>query len=196
MKIMLSQVEQFAVVGEAYNGLDFLDVLPNLDIDLVLMDIDMPGLNGIDTAKQAFKIRPDLKIITVSMFDDFDSYNKVIEAGVHGFVVKSAHKEELIDAIDAVMVRDKYFSSQLLENAIEFMSSRKDKSVVKHLLSEREKEVLELICDGMSSNEIGEELGISPRTVEKHRDSLLRKTKSKNSVILAVFAVQYGLVKR
>jgi DNA-binding NarL/FixJ family response regulator len=115
---------------------------------------------------------------------------------VHGFVVKSAHKEELLDAIDVVMANDKYFSSQLLENAIEYMASRKDKSIVKFLLSQREHEVLDLICVGMSSNEIGEELGISPRTVEKHRDSLLRKTKSKNSVTLAVFAVQYGLVKR
>ncbi|MDA3865741.1 MAG: response regulator transcription factor [Salinivirgaceae bacterium] len=196
MKIMLSKEERFSVVGEAYNGLDFIELLPDLDVDLVLMDIDMPGLNGIDAAKEAFKIRPSLKIITVSMFDDFDNYNKVIEAGVHGFVVKSAHKEELLDAIDVVMANDKYFSSQLLENAIEYMASRKDKSIVKFLLSQREHEVLDLICVGMSSNEIGEELGISPRTVEKHRDSLLRKTKSKNSVTLAVFAVQYGLVKR
>lgn len=194
MKVLLDKEEGITVVGEAYSGNDFLNVLDKKNIDVVLMDIDMPGMNGIETAQKALVRNPELKIITVSMFDDFDSYNSVIEAGVHGFVVKNAHKDELIDAIYSVQSNEKYFSPQLLENAIEYMSEKQDKSKVKYLLSKREIEVLQKICTGLSSNQIADNLEISPRTVEKHRDALLKKTKSKNSVTLAVFAARHNLI--
>lgn len=194
MKVMLGKQKELKIVGEAYNGIQFLELLPKIDFDLVLMDIDMPGMNGIEAARKALKLKPKLKIISVSMFDDFDSYNSVIEAGVHGFVVKSTPKKELIEAINAVMDGDKYFSSQLLENAIEHMAAQKDKKVLKKLLSKREIGVLELICVGFSSTEIAKKLNISNRTVEKHRDSLLKKTKSRNSVTLAVLAVQHSII--
>ncbi|PLX20223.1 MAG: DNA-binding response regulator [Salinivirgaceae bacterium] len=194
MKVMLEKDERIKVVGEGYNGKDFLKALDSKVFDIALMDIDMPEMNGIEAAKKAIAKRKDIKIITVSMFDDFDHYNKVIEAGAMGFVVKNAESHELIKAIYNVYEGEKYFSPQLLENAIEYMSQRNDKSKIKYLLSKREDQVLKMICQGMSSAEIAEELEISPRTVEKHRDSLLKKTKSKNSVTLAVFAAQHNLL--
>lgn len=194
MKVMIDKQENMTVVGEAYNGLQFIELLPKLDFDLVLMDIDMPGMDGIEAAKKAKKLKPKIKIISVSMFDDFDSYNSVIEAGVQGFVVKTAQKKELLEAITSVMNGEKFFSEKLLENAIEHMTSQNDKNSIKHLLSCREVEVLKLICKGQNSAEIGEKLNISPRTVEKHRDSLIKKTKSKNAVTLAVFAVQHNII--
>ncbi len=194
MKVMLNKEKDIKVVGKAYNGNDFLKELDKTEIDVALMDIDMPGMNGIEAAKKAFAKKPGLKIITVSMFDDFDSYNKVIEAGINGFVVKNADKKELLEAIHAVQNQEKYFSPQLLENAIEYMSQHKDKHKIRHLLSKRELQVLQLICEGLSSNEIARDLNISPRTVEKHRDALLKKTKSKNSVTLAVFAARHKLI--
>jgi len=194
MKVMLGKQKEFTIVGEAYNGIQFLELLPKIDFDLALMDIDMPGMNGIEAARKALKLKPNLKIISVSMFDDFDSYNNVIEAGVHGFVVKSTPKKELIEAINAVMNGEKFFSSQLLENVIEHMATHKDKKVVRKLLSQREIEVLELICVGFSSTEIAKKLNISNRTVEKHRDSLLKKTRSRNAVTLALFAVQNSII--
>jgi DNA-binding NarL/FixJ family response regulator len=194
MKVMLEKDNRIKVVGEGYTGKDFLRALDKKVFDIALMDIDMPEMNGIEAAKKALSKRPDIKIITVSMFDDFDHYNKVIEAGAMGFVVKNAESQELVKAIYNVYDNEKYFSPQLLENAIEYMSKRNDKSKIKYLLSKREDQVLKLICQGMSSSEIAEELEISPRTVEKHRDSLLKKTKSKNSVTLAVFAAQHNLL--
>ncbi len=194
MKVMLEKEDYIEVVGKAYNGKDFLEMMDNIEFDMVLMDIDMPGMNGIEAAREALSRRPDIKIITVSMFDDFDNYNQVIEAGVHGFVVKNAETRELLEAINSVWRNEKYFSPQLLENAIEYMSNRQDKSKVKFLLSKREMQVLRLICEGLSSNEIAADLDISPRTVEKHRDALLKKTKSKNAVTLAVFASKHGLI--
>ncbi|HKK58598.1 MAG TPA: response regulator transcription factor [Salinivirga sp.] len=194
MKVMLEKEDYIEVVGKAYNGKDFLEMMDNIEFDMVLMDIDMPGMNGIEAAREALSRRPDIKIITVSMFDDFDNYNQVIEAGVHGFVVKNAETRELLEAINSVWRNEKYFSPQLLENAIEYMSNRQDKSKVKFLLSKREMQVLRLICEGLSSNEIAADLDISPRTVEKHRDALLKKTKSKNAVTLAVFASKHGLL--
>jgi len=194
MKVMLEKEDYIEVVGKAYNGKDFLEMMDNIEFDMVLMDIDMPGMNGIEAAREALSRRPDIKIITVSMFDDFDNYNQAIEAGVHGFVVKNAETRELLEAINSVWRNEKYFSPQLLENAIEYMSNRQDKSKVKFLLSKREMQVLRLICEGLSSNEIAADLDISPRTVEKHRDALLKKTKSKNAVTLAVFASKHGLL--
>ncbi|ALO16769.1 Response regulator UvrY [Salinivirga cyanobacteriivorans] len=194
MKVMLEKEDFIEVVGKAYNGKDFLEMMDNIEFDMVLMDIDMPGMNGIEAARGALSRRPDIKIITVSMFDDFDNYNQVIEAGVHGFVVKNAEIRELLEAIYSVWRNEKYFSPQLLENAIEYMSNRQDKSKVKYLLSKREMQVLKLISEGLSSNEIAANLDISPRTVEKHRDALLKKTKSKNAVTLAVFASKHGLL--
>ena len=115
MKVMLEKEDNIEVVGKAYNGKDFLELMDNLEFDLVLMDIDMPGMNGIEAAKKALSRRPDLKIITVSMFDDFDNYNQLIEAGVHRFVVKNAETRELLEAINSVWRNEKYFSPQLLE---------------------------------------------------------------------------------
>jgi DNA-binding NarL/FixJ family response regulator len=194
MRVMLEKDERITVVGEGYTGKDFLKALNTKVFDIALMDIDMPEMNGIEAAKKALAKRKDIKIITVSMFDDFDHYNQVIEAGAMGFVVKNAESQELIKAIYCVNENEKYFSPQLLENAIEYMSQRNDKSKIKYLLSKREDQVLKMICQGMSSSEIADELEISPRTVEKHRDSLLKKTKSKNSVTLAVFAAQHNLL--
>lgn len=194
MKVMLDKEDHIDVVGEAYNGTDFLELLDKTNFDIALMDIDMPGMNGIEAAKKALKQNPDIKIITVSMFDDFDNYNQVIEAGVSGFVVKNAETRELLEAINSVWRDEKYFSPQLLENAIDYMSNRQDKSKIKYLLSSREQQVLKLLCDGLSSIEIAADLNISPRTVEKHRDALLKKTKSKNAVTLAVFAAKHGLI--
>ena len=194
MKVMLEKEDYIEVVGKAYNGKDFLELMDNLEFDIVLMDIDMPGMNGIEAAREALSRRPDIKIITVSMFDDFDNYNQAIEAGVHGFVVKNAETRELLEAINSVWRNEKYFSPQLLENAIEYMSNRQDKSKVKYLLSRREMQILKLLCEGLSSNEIATDLDISPRTVEKNRDTLLKKTKSKNAVTLAVFASKHGLL--
>lgn len=194
MKVMLEKDKRIKVVGEGYTGKDFLKALNTKVFDIALMDIDMPEMDGIEAAKIALSKRSDIKIITVSMFDDFDHYNKVIESGAMGFVVKNAESQELIKAIYNVYDNEKYFSPQLLENAIEYMSQRNDKSKIKYLLSKREDQVLKLICQGMSSVEIADKLDLSPRTVEKHRDSLLKKTKSKNSVTLAVFAAQHNLL--
>ena len=145
MKVMLDKEDHIDVVGEAYNGTDFLELLDKTNFDIALMDIDMPGMNGIEAAKKALKQNPDIKIITVSMFDDFDNYNQVIEAGVSGFVVKNAETRELLEAINSVWRDEKYFSPQLLENAIDYMSNRQDKSKIKYLLSSREQQVLKLL---------------------------------------------------
>ena len=131
------------------------------------------------------------------MRDDFETYNSAIQAGVSGFVLKTASSDELIHAIESVLCGIKYFSAELLENVVTFMQNRNNNTEINfsHLLSKREKEVLSLICDGYSSKDIAVKLYIAERTVARHRENLMKKTKATNMAQLAVFAIKNKIYK-
>lgn len=192
LKFVLAQSENFNVVAEASNGKEFLDILDTCNPDVALMDITMPVLNGIDATKEGLKKCPGLKIIALSMHNEETYYYKMLEAGAHGFVLKDSGGEELAQAIQMVIGGENYFSNQILCKIIKDFLNKSEtqhtasKEVIK--LSKRENEVLKLICNGYSNSEIAEELGISRRTIEGHRSSLLNKTGAKNSIHLVLYA--------
>lgn len=190
INFIINDTEDVEVAFEASNGQEFLDYLNEFQPDLVLMDINMPVMDGVEATKRAIEKFPDLKVLVLSMFGEVDYYNTMIDIGVKGFILKDIDNEELIDAIRKVTKGGSYFSQELLLQLI------KNKPGDEHVeLTKREKEVLELICLGHSNQEISEKLFISQRTVERHRSSLLFKTDSKNSVSLVVYAIKCGLVK-
>jgi DNA-binding NarL/FixJ family response regulator len=190
LKFIIENEDDMEVVIEASNGKQFLDFLKNLKPDVVLMDINMPEMDGVETTRRAKEIYPDLHIIVLSMYDDVEYYNTMIDLGVKGFILKDIDNNELANALRKVYQGGNYFSQELLLSLI------KNKPVEDGIdLTRREKEVLELICKGYSNLQISEELFISQRTVERHRSSLLFKTNSKNSVSLVVFAIKNNLVK-
>ena len=199
IKMLLSNFNHFNVVGEASNGIEFLSLIENKLPDLVLMDISMPEMNGLEATRIALENHPDLKILVLSMFQDQEYYTKMIEYGSNGFVLKEAGAEELIDAINTVLKGNNYFSQELLRNIILNLSSaekRRDKGFPPGIqLTSREKEVLEQICMGKTTAEMAEILFISQRTVETHRANLLSKTQCTNSINLVVFAFKEKLVK-
>ncbi len=130
IKMLLSNFNHFNVVGEASNGIEFLSLIENKLPDLVLMDISMPEMNGLEATRIALENHPDLKILVLSMFQDQEYYTKMIEYGANGFVLKEAGAEELIDAINTVLKGNNYFSQELLRNIILNLSSaekRRDK---------------------------------------------------------------------
>jgi DNA-binding NarL/FixJ family response regulator len=163
------------------------------------MDIAMPEMDGIESTRKALERKPDLKIIVLSILGDEEYYSRMIEAGAKGFVSKEAKSAELINAIHEVADHGTFFSQELLRKII-FNQNRKQKreskvySIVNEF-SERELQVLALLCQGMTNSEIGQKLFLSTRTIEGHRAHLLRKTGTKNTVGLIMFALQHEIIK-
>ncbi len=189
LKFILNEISNVQVTGEASNGQEFLDLLEYEIPDLVLMDINMPVMNGVTAAKIALEKYPDINILVLSMYGETEYYNTMIDIGVKGFILKDVDNKELEDAINKVISGGSYFSQELLLNLI------KNKTFDENItLTKREREVLDLICKGYSNQQISDELFISQRTVERHRSSLLLKTDSKNSISLVLYAIKHKLI--
>ena len=184
------------VIGEASNGLELMSLLVDLKPDLVLMDIDMPHMNGLEATEKAIELMPELKIIAFSMFSDEEYYYKMIDRGVKGFILKTSGINELENAIHNVMSGDSYFSNELLRKIINnFGRPNTIKQTALDNLTDREIEVLQQICLGLSTEEIAEKLFISPKTVKSHKSNLLEKTVCKNTPSLILFAIKNKIVE-
>jgi DNA-binding NarL/FixJ family response regulator len=194
LKILLNAFPGFDVVGEASNGEEFLKILANIKTDVVLMDISMPEMDGIEATVEGLKKDPGINIIALSMYGEEEYYNKMIDAGVKGFLLKDSDISEVKEAIIAVHKGGSYFSQELLYNVIQKIKHREKESKSANL-SKREKEILLKICEGLSNQEIAESLFISKRTVDKHRANLLGKTNSKNTASLILFAIRNKLIE-
>ena len=188
--------ENFAtVIGEASNGATFLELLSSLKPDLVLMDIDMPHMNGMEATQRALELIPDLKVIAFTMFSDEEYYYKMIDLGVKGFILKSSGISELERAIQDVMMGECYFSNELLRKIINNLGRKNiNKPIENGGLTDRELEVLQQICLGLTNDEMAQKLFISPKTVKSHRSNLLEKTGCKNTPGLILFAVKNKIV--
>jgi len=189
LKYILNERKDMEVTGEASNGKEFLDLLDFIKPDVVLMDIGMPVMDGIEATKRALENFPQLKILVLSMYDESEYYNSMIELGVKGFVLKDMDNDELYEAIRKVNAGGTHFSQELLLSII-----KKKTPENKILFTRREKEILDLICKGFSNQQISDKLIISQRTVERHRANLLTKTDSRNSISLVVYAIKNRLV--
>ncbi len=191
---LLSRYREFDIVGEAADGTEFLRLLPDCPCDVVLMDIDMPVMGGIEATEKGLLADPSLKIITLSMHGEEEFYFRMVEAGAKGFLLKNSDIKEVVDAIRTVAEGGTYFSQELLFSLVGSLKSTRYEQDGEPL-SEREKEILLLICKGMSNNEIGEALFISKRTVDKHRANILEKTGCRNTANLVVYAIKNSLVE-
>ena len=193
---LLSMREGFNVVADVGSGEEFLDVLPTLEVDVVFMDISMPGINGVEATRRALMLCPDLRIIALSMYGDDHYYKLMLESGASGFVLKDSDIEEVYDAVDAVSQGDSYFSEALLGSFTRNMSRISIPEVSSEdALSDREVEILVEVCRGLSNQEIADKLFISKRTVDKHRANILEKTGCKNTANLVVYAIKNHLVE-
>jgi DNA-binding NarL/FixJ family response regulator len=199
VKTLLNNTNTIKVIAEARNGKEFLDVLDLYSPDAVLMDIAMPVMDGIEATKQALAIKPNLKILALSMYGDEEYYLKMVKAGAKGFVLKSSGINELEKAILTVSNNENYFSADLLRQIIiNFKEPSQKKAPDAHaleLLSKRELEVLKLVVDGYSNEEIAKRLNISMPTVKSHRSNLLSKTACNNSASLVMYAIKHNLVE-
>jgi DNA-binding NarL/FixJ family response regulator len=196
LKALLTTENIASVIGEASNGKEYLELLLHLKPDLVLMDIDMPHMNGMEATQKSLDLFPELKIIAFTMFGDEEYYYKMIDLGVKGFILKSSGINELEKAISEVVQGESYFSNELLRKIIKNLGRRNEEKINKEIaFTTREMEVLQHICLGLNNEEIAEKLFISPKTVKSHRSNLLEKTNSKNSSVLIIYALKNRIIE-
>lgn len=194
LKILLDAFDEFEIAGEAGNGEELLKIMENTESNIVLMDIDMPVMDGIEASRRALELDPEIKIIALSMYGEEEYYHRMVEAGAKGFILKDSDINEVKDAILTVYQGGNYFSQELLQHVIQKIRSRETET--RHAsLSKREKEILLKICEGLSNQEIADTLFISKRTVDKHRANLLSKTQSKNTASLILYAIKNKIIE-
>ena len=210
---LLAADPRFEVAGEATNGKEMLAMLAVELPDVVLLDIDMPVMGGVEAAAEALARYPDLRIITLSMHGEQEYYFRMVSVGVKGFLVKNSAFDEVVAAIMAVMNGGNYFSEELLRELTPIPSDTSQRPPAvsptaigtsngapgywareREVLSPREMEILLLICQGESNHQIADRLFLSKRTVDNHRANILEKTGCKNTASLVVYAIKNSLI--
>ena len=192
LRFLLQKMDFVEQILEAENGKDFLEKIVEVKNCIVLMDIEMPIMNGIETTRKALEHDPELKILALSMYSEDSYLTSMIEAGASGFLLKNSSFSEVKSALRDVMEGKNYFSPAIIQSILEIMNQKinhpdKDQGEI----TQREKDILYYICKGFSNAEIAKKLGISKRTVDKHRENLLLKTQSRNTANLVTYAVKH-----
>ncbi|MFL5729407.1 MAG: response regulator [Cytophagaceae bacterium] len=195
-KSLLAKKKEFEVVGEAENGKALLELLENLSADVLLVDISMPQMNGIEAIAQMKKINPNLKFIMLTMHEEAEYILKSIQAGANGYLLKNVELDELENAIKTVANGGKYFNSTVSNIMIENISRNPDPN--KEELSEltaREKEILQYVADGLSTKLIADKLSISARTVETHRVHIMKKLQVSNGAEMVKKGIELKIIR-
>lgn len=195
MVALLNDFEDFQVLHEAENGKILLNQLDEKQVDVVLLDIKMPIMDGWQTLEVIQHRWPDTKVIFLTMYREEYLIYKGMEAGVNGFLQKDAHPDEVETTIRSVYQHGYYFNEKLIR-IMQQGISRNKRQHQNVPLTPREQEVLQLICQEKSSPEIAEQLNLSIRTIEGHREKLLAKTGAKNTAGLVVFAARVGWLEQ
>ncbi len=193
LRQIINKLGYAKVVGEASNGYEFLDLIEHEQTDLVLMDIEMPLMNGAESTIKALEKHPNLKIIALSVHTDDDHIRMMMDAGVKGFLIKNIRKDVLDRALQAVYIGKTYYSEELWDYFSKAFG-RDSHHLDPVSFTVRELEVLKLCAEGLSNKEISDRLFISERTVVGHKSNLMAKTDSKNSVSLITYAVRNKLI--
>jgi len=191
LKNIIEQRSNMHIIGEASNGREAAKICSKLLPNVIIMDVAMPGLNGIEAAIQIHKTHPDIKIIGLSMHSSKQFIQGMFNAGASGYLLKDGDSDELITAITTVMHNKKYLSKDINQEFLALL--KKGAPLGKTQLSSREKEVLQLIAEGNSSKKIGGILFLSPKTVDVHRSNIMRKTGLHTIPELTKLAIQKGL---
>ncbi|MCA0229331.1 response regulator [Runella limosa] len=188
LQLLANDIPHFDVIGCCRNGQEVLQVLEKNHADLVITDLRMPDLDGLQMARHIQQHYPNVKVLMLTMSDETDSIRQAVQAGVVGYVLKNAGISEIKEAIEIVVSGGKYFDQDNLLKLLQTPTS------VEPLLTSRELDIIRLIASEATSLEIAEKLFISEKTVETHRRNIINKLGVKNSVGVAMYAVKRGLV--
>lgn len=194
IKALLRNEKRFKIVDEALDGSLALEKLKSTSIDIMITDISMPGMSGTELTRIVKREYPQIKILVLTMYNDQDVANEILMSEAEGFILKNTGKQELVSALTGIADNGTFYSREVLTNLM--IKVKKDKRTEEetHNLTERELEILQLICEELSSEQIAEKLFISKRTVDTHRQHIYEKTKCKTIISLIKFALRNNLV--
>ena len=196
IRTMLESQPNIEVVAEVSNGNEILKKLENTQVDIVIMDISMPEKDGIKATKNLKEKHPNVKVLALTMSNDDLHIRQMIQAGASGYIMKSAGRKDLKDAIETIMNGKHYFSDEATQSIMMDLVKGKGKSTTMDAvhITDRELEILDLIVQEYTNQEIAEKLFISSRTVDAHRRNLLQKTGARNTAGLVKYAFQHNLI--
>ncbi len=196
LKLMLQKTENTVILGEAVDGQDLLNLIEKAKPDVVITDIKMPVMDGVEATKKIKAQYPEIGVIALSMFDDEQLIIEMLEAGAQGYLLKNSDKQEIADAIASVAAGDTYyckFTSAKLAKLIATTHSTSQKKKKEAEFNEKEIEIIKLICKEYTNKQIGIALFLSPRTVEGYRMKILEKMDAKNTVGIVIEAIRLGI---
>jgi DNA-binding NarL/FixJ family response regulator len=199
LKSIIGRITLYEVVGEAGNGREALELAKKLKPDLVLVDMSLPDQTGIELTRKMLRLSSKIRIVIVSMHSKADYIVKAFQAGATGYVAKESASEKLLQALDNVFKGDYFMDSHVSKEVVRKLvgiqnNELKITDAAYGALTPREKEVMTLVAEGLTTNQIGERLFISPKTVENHRSSIMRKLDLRSSIEVARYAVKLGLI--
>lgn len=195
---MLVKYPNIELVGEAENGQELVDLTSELKPDVIITDIKMPKLDGIAATKLITQKHPDIRIIAFTMFEEEALIVEMLEAGAHGYLLKSSSKDEILEAIQAVIRYKAYYCRETTRRLAHLISKSKfdlKTGLEKPLFTEKELQIIRMICDGMANKQIAGKLKLSNRTIEGHRERIQEKMKTKNTAGIVVYAIRAGIYK-
>ncbi|QEH41881.1 response regulator transcription factor [Chitinophaga sp. XS-30] len=198
LSLMLSRQEHIALVGQASDGRELIEIVAKEKPDVVMTDIKMPYMDGISATRQIIRTDPDTRIIALSMFDEEDQIVEMLEAGAKGYLLKNADKQEILEAITSVYEDGTYYcktTSSKLASMIarsKFNPYRKKEQVA---FTEREQEIIQLICQQLTAQQIGDRIFLSKRTVEGYRTRILEKMNVRNTAGVVMYALKHNLIR-
>lgn len=196
VKTILGSQPEFEVVGEAEDGREAVDLAVRLQPDVALMDISMPVLKGFDAARRIKKERPEVKVLILTVYDDEDLVARCLDAGASGYVLKDSPPTQLVYAIEAVSRGQQYMSPRVLTSVIrQFIDHPTEPKTGYDLLSDREREVLVLLAEGVSLKDIARRLNLSWKTIDAHKYNLMRKLNLHDRSELIRYAIRKRLVE-
>jgi len=200
VELILDGIDNIQVVAKCYNGLEVFEKLAHTPADVILLDINLPGMNGLEVCQKLNKDYPLVKVLALSMHNEESFVTEILKYGAQGYILKNTGKKELISAIEAVNDGQSYFSEEVTETIMKSLvhqkSGSKKSNILSPKISRREKEVLELIVKEHTTQEIADTLFISLKTVESHRRSLLTKLGVRNTAGLVRVALENQLIKQ
>ncbi|MBS1520344.1 MAG: response regulator transcription factor [Bacteroidetes bacterium] len=197
LALMLSRHQGFEVCGRASNGQTLIDIVNRESPDVVLTDIRMPVVDGIQSTRRIVSAHPEVKVIALSMFDEENLIVEMLEAGAKGYLLKNAHKDEIIEAITSVYQHKNYYCSKtsyLLASMI-VRSKVSPAPQPQIILNDREKLIIQMICQQKTTQQIADKIYLSKRTIEGYRVKILEKIQAKNIAGVVIFALKNNIIK-